>query len=127
MEKKFKQFTCIDRWDDNAKYFDELADYIKTGEFTNVIIEMLSWAESNLDAYNYGDVINGKANNSGEVVVYEHEPFILTASETTITLFVSDDDQMVLNSLWTTMDDKAATPIRSSDRLKQEVIDTNGE
>lgn len=102
MEKKFKQFTCIDRWDDNAKYFDELADYIKTGEFTNVIIEMLSWAESNLDAYNYGDVINGKANNSGEVVVYEHEPFILTASETTITLFVSDDDQMVLNSLWTT-------------------------
>lgn len=127
MEKKFKQFTCIDRWDDNAKYFDELADYIKTGEFTNVIIEMLSWAESNLDAYNYGDVINGKANNIGEVVVYEHEPFILTASETTITLFVSDDDQMVLNSLWTTMDDKAATPLRNSDRLKQEVIDTNGE
>lgn len=92
-EVKFKQFTSIDRWDDNAECFDELANRIKTDktdELINVITEMLTWAESNLDAYNYGDVVNGKANNSGEVVVYEGCSYILTASETTITLFVRE-------------------------------------
>lgn len=90
-EVKFKQFTSIDRWDDNAECFDELANRIKTNktdELINVINEMLTWAESNLDTCNYSDVVNGKANNSGEVVVYENNTYILTASETTITLFV---------------------------------------
>lgn len=88
MENKFRQFTCIDRWDDNAEYFDELVSLIKTGEFNMAIGELLTWAESDLSPYNYEDVVNGKANNSGELVVYENEPYILTASETTITLFV---------------------------------------
>lgn len=39
------------------------------------------------DPYSYQMVIDGKANNSGENVVYNNYTYILTASSTSITLF----------------------------------------
>lgn len=92
-EVKFKQFTSINNiYDGNEECFNKMIELIKkynTVEHTRLIDVMLTFgeSESNLDAYNYGDIVNGKAGNIGEVV-YESSSYILTVSETAITLFV---------------------------------------
>ena len=89
----YRQFACIDRWDDeqqgNTEYFDPMLDKILNGNAKEVVEDMKGWSESDLDLdpYKYLEVLAGKANNHGERVVYDDFTWILTASGTTITLF----------------------------------------
>lgn len=83
----YKQVTSIERWDENKEYFDNLYYDIPLGSFRSVINELLTLPTSNIDPYPYQMVIDGKANNSGEDVVYNNYTYILTASSTSITLF----------------------------------------
>ena len=88
---QYRQFTCIDRCGDeqdgNTEYFDPLLDKIINGNANKVVEEMKGWSESDIDPYNYSEVITGKANNHGERVVYDDFTWVLTASGTSITLF----------------------------------------
>lgn len=90
-DAQYRQFTWIDRWDDeedgNTEYFDPLFDKIINGNTKEVVEEMKGWDETGINTYKYSEVITGKANNHGEKVVYDDFTWILTASGKTITLF----------------------------------------
>lgn len=84
----YRQFTCIDNdEEDDRNIFDIRLKKIKNGNVKEVVNEMQVGPESDTNAYAYSDVIMGNANNDGERVVYYDFTWILTASNTGITLY----------------------------------------
>lgn len=83
----YRQFTCID---DDEEYdrniFGIYLKKIKNGNAKEVVNEMQIGPVSDTNPYAYSDVITGNANNDGERVVYYDFTWILTASNTGITL-----------------------------------------
>lgn len=84
----YRQFTCIDNNEEfNRNIFDICLKKIKDGNVKEVVNEMQAWPESDINPYVYSDVITGNADNDGERVVYDDFTWILTASNTGMTLF----------------------------------------
>ena len=80
----YRQFTCIDNdEEDDRNIFDICLKKIKNGN----VKEMQLVPVSDTNPYAYSDVIMGNANNDGERVVYYDFTWILTASNTGITLY----------------------------------------
>lgn len=84
----YRQFTCIDNdEEDDRNIFDICLKKIKNGNVKEVVNEMQLVPVSDTNPYAYSDVIMGNANNDGERVVYYDFTWILTASNTGITLY----------------------------------------
>lgn len=84
----YRQFTCIDNdEEDDRNIFDIYLKKIKNGNVKEVVNEMQVGPVSDTNSYAYSDVITGNANNDGERVVYYDFTWILTASNTGITLY----------------------------------------
>ena len=84
----YRQFTCIDNdEEDDRNIFDICLNKIKDGNVKEVVNEMQAWPESDINTYVYSDVITGNADNDGERVVYDDFTWILTVSNTGMTLF----------------------------------------
>ena len=84
----YRQFTCIDNdEEDDRNIFDTCLKKIKNGNVKEVVNEMQIGQVSDTNSYAYSDVITGNANNDGERVVYYDFTWILTASNTGITLY----------------------------------------
>ena len=84
----YRQFTCVDNNEEgNRNTFDICLKKIKKGYTKELVDEMKTWEESDTNPYAYFDVITGNANNDGERVVYDDFTWILTASNTGMTLF----------------------------------------
>ena len=84
----YRQFTCIDNdEEDDRNIFDIYLKKIKNGNVKEVVNEMQLVPVSDTNPYAYSDVIMGNANNDGERVVYYDFTWILTASNTGITLY----------------------------------------
>lgn len=84
----YRQFTCIDNdEEDDRNIFDIYLKKIKNGNAKEVVNEMQIGPVSDTNPYAYSDVITGNANNNGERVVYYDFTWILTASNTGITLY----------------------------------------
>ena len=84
----YRQFTCIDNdEEDDRNIFDICLKKIKNGNVKEVVNEMQLVPVSDTNSYAYSDVITGNANNDGERVVYYDFTWILTASNTGITLY----------------------------------------
>ena len=84
----YRQFTCIDNDEEfNRNISDICLNKIKDGNVKEVVNEMQAWPESDINTYVYSDVITGNADNDGERVVYDDFTWILTVSNTGMTLF----------------------------------------
>ena len=84
----YRQFTCIDNDDeDDRNIFDIYLKKIKNGNVKEVVNEMQVGPVSDTKPYAYSDVITGNANNDGERVVYYDFTWILTASNTGMSLY----------------------------------------
>lgn len=84
----YRQFTCIDNDDeDDRNIFDIYLKKIKNGNVKEVVNEMQIGPVSDTNSYAYSDVITGNANNDGERVVYYDFTWILTASNTGMSLY----------------------------------------
>ena len=84
----YRQFTCIDNDDeDDRNIFDIYLKKIKNGNVKEVVNEMQLVPVSDTNPYAYSDVITGNANNDGERVVYYDFTWILTASNTGMSLY----------------------------------------
>ena len=84
----YRQFTCIDNDDeDDRNIFDIYLKKIKNGNVKEVGNEMQVGPVSDTKPYAYSDVITGNANNDGERVVYYDFTWILTASNTGMSLY----------------------------------------
>ena len=84
----YRQFTCIDNnEEDDRNIFDIYLKKIKNGNVKEVVNEMQLWPVSYTNSYAYSDVITGNANNDGERVAYYDFTWILTASNTGMSLY----------------------------------------
>lgn len=84
----YRQFTCIDYdEEDDRNIFDIYLKKIKNGNVKEVVNEMQLVPVSDTNPYAYSDVIMGNANNDGERVVYYDFTWILTASNTGMSLY----------------------------------------
>ena len=84
----YRQFTCIDNdEEDDRNIFDIGLKKIKNGNVKEVVNEMQLVPVSDTNPYAYSDVIMGNANNDGERVVYYDFTWILTASNTGMSLY----------------------------------------
>ena len=84
----YRQFTCIDNdEEDDRNIFDIYLKKIKNGNVKEVVNEMQLVPVSDTNPYAYSDVIMGNANNDGERVVYYDFTWILTASNTGMSLY----------------------------------------
>lgn len=84
----YRQVTCIDNDEEvNRNTFNICLEKIKKGYTKELVDEMKSWEESDINPYAYSDIITGNANNDGERVVYDDFTWLLTASNTGMTLF----------------------------------------
>ena len=84
----YRQFTCIDNDDeDDRNIFDIYLKKIKNGNVKEVVNEMQVGPVSDTKPYAYSDVITGNANNDGERVVYYDFTWILTSSNTGMSLY----------------------------------------
>ena len=84
----YRQFTCIDNdEEDDRNIFDIYLKKIKNGNVKEVVNEMQVEPVSDTKPYAYSDVITGNANNDGERVVYYDFTWILTASNTGMSLY----------------------------------------
>ena len=84
----YRQFTCIDNdEEDDRNIFDICLKKIKNGNVKEVVNEMQLVPVSDTNPYAYSDVIMGNANNDGERVVYYDFTWILTASNTGMSLY----------------------------------------
>ena len=84
----YRQFTCIDNDDeDDRNILNIYLKKIKNGNVKEVVNEMQVGPVSDTNSYAYSDVITGNANNDGERVVYYDFTWILTASNTCMSLY----------------------------------------
>lgn len=84
----YRQVTCIDNdEEDDRNTFNICFQKIKKGNTKELVDEMKNWEESDINPYEYSDVITGNANNDGERVVYDDFTWLLTASNTGMTLY----------------------------------------
>lgn len=84
----YRQFSCIDNdEEDDRNIFDIYLKKIKNGNVKEVVNEMQLVPVSDTNPYAYSDVIMGNANNDGERVVYYDFTWILTASNTGMSLY----------------------------------------
>ena len=82
-----KQITCIERLDDNATAFDELAKQIKLGRGDVAVKQMLTWkGVSDLDPFEYGEILD-LACRLNERIVYDDGVNLLAASNVIIVLY----------------------------------------
>ena len=84
----YRQFTCIDNdEEDDRNILNIYLKKIKNGNVKEVVNEMQLVPVSDTNPYAYSDVIMGNANNDGERVVYYDFTWILTASNTGMSLY----------------------------------------
>ena len=84
----YRQFICIDNDDeDDRNILNIYLKKMKNGNVKEVVNEMQVGPVSDTKPYAYSDVITGNANNDGERVVYYDFTWILTASNTGMSLY----------------------------------------
>ena len=83
----YRQFICIDDDEDDRNILNIYLNKIKNGNVKEVVNEMQVGPVSDTKPYAYSDVITGNANNDGERVVYYDFTWILTASNTGMSLY----------------------------------------
>lgn len=141
-----KQITCIERLDDNATAFDELAKHIKLGRGDVAVAQMLSWkGQSDLDPFEYDEILD-HACRLNERIVYDDGVNLLAANNEIIVLYQYESikvkdrldnnlelgDEVIwvdpekkvrdLNRVWTIFDVQSEVLVRIHDILSEEEV-----
>lgn len=141
-----KQITCIERLEDNATAFDDLAKHIKLGRGDVAVRQMLTWkGVSDLDPFDYGEILD-YACRLNERIVYDDGVYLLAANNGIIVLYQYESikvkdrldndlklgDEVIwvdpekeardLNRVWTICDVQSEVLVRIQDILSDEEV-----